>query len=628
MAERKQPVKAAKPPRKRTPPKTPRLSRAARDDEKVHAHTEAVNLPRRVQIASDAARREPPKLRLINVAATDSYAKDALDYAGKVSAGKILVGEAAQMACQRFLSEYREAGRRGSGAWEFRADLANKAMDLVGRLPNIKGPLAGKPIQLMDWQKFVYANVFGFVERGTTVRRFRQAAVFVPKGNGKTTISAPAALHVCFNENEGGAEGYAAATTRDQARILFDMARQMVIRSPYMQDKLGVGCYRDQIVQPYTASSMIPISSDAKGLDGLNVAIGVCDEIGSHKTSEVYDALISAMGKRLQPLLISISTATGNASGIGRQLWDYLMRVLLGNQVDDRLFGIVYTIDEKDDPWEERSWIKANPGWGTTVQPDAVRAIMRQARNNPAQEGIARTRHLNMWIGADEQLFSMRAFAACHDPELRIEDFEGRDCFVGLDLASRTDLAAIALVFPEPDGRYAVFARCYLNEQAVLEARNPSYPGWALKDWLIITLGNETDFGRIEADVLELCGRFRVLSVAYDPWAALQMSQRLVAKNVPMMELRPTVQNFSAPTKELDAAMRSGRLRHDGNEVLTWCIGNCVGHYDTNDNVKPNKERPENKIDAAIALIMAIARATTYVDTTSVYESRGLLMLG
>jgi len=253
---------------------------------------------------------------------------------------------------------------------------------------------------------------------------------------------------------------------------------------------------------------------------------------------------------------------------------------------------------------------------------------MRQARNNPAQEGIARTRHLNMWIGADEQLFSMRAFAACHDPELRIEDFEGRDCFVGLDLASRTDLAAIALVFPEPDGRYAVFARCYLNEQAVLEARNPSYPGWALKDWLIITLGNETDFGRIEADVLELCGRFRVLSVAYDPWAALQMSQRLVAKNVPMMELRPTVQNFSAPTKELDAAMRSGRLRHDGNEVLTWCIGNCVGHYDTNDNVKPNKERPENKIDAAIALIMAIARATTYVDTTSVYESRGLLMLG
>ena len=593
--------------------------------EKTKAFTEPANTPRRKPISA-AAKREPPKLRLIRTAAAEGFVRDALEYAGKIAGAKLPGGEYARVACQRFLDDYQAAKR--DGRWEFRGDLAHKAMELVGRLPNVKGPLAGKSIELMDWQKLVYANVFGFVERGTTTRRFRQAVVFVPKGNGKTTISAPAALHCTFNENEGGAEGYAAAVTRDQARILFEMARQMVLRSQFMQNTLGCGVYRDSIVQNYTASSLVPISSDAKALDGLNVAVGVCDEIGSHKTAEVYDALISAMGKRLQPLLMSISTATGNASGIGKQLWDYLIRVLAGVQDDDRLFGIIYSIDATDDPWDEASWIKANPGWNHTVQPDAIRAIMRQARNNPAQEAIARTRHLNIWIGADEQLFSTRAFAACADPTLRLEHFAGRPCHMGLDMASRTDLAALALVFPDGAGNYAVFVRCYINAQAVLDARNPSYPGWAAGDYLTITQGNETDFATIEQDVLDLCGRFHVESCAFDPWCAVQLAQRLTAKGVPMQEFRKTVQMFSEPTKELDAAIRSGRLRHDGNPVLAWCIGNCVGHYDSNDNVKPNKSRPEAKIDAADAVIMALARCVRIVDSTSVYETRGLFTLG
>lgn len=629
----RKPARKTKPAKRVTVTKTkPRLSRARPIGEKVHGHTEAVNAVRqRVAQASEAARRPPPQLRLIRTDATEGFCKDALAYAERVDGGKLLVGEAVRMACARFLADYREGGRMRSGPWQFRADLANKAMLLCTRLPNIKGPLAGKPIGLMDWQKFVFANVFGFVERGTSNRRFRQSAVFVPKGNGKTTISAPAALHVTFNEGEGGAEGYAAAVTRDQARILFEMAKQMVIRSSYMRDELGCSVYRDSIAQHFTASSMVPISSDAKALDGLNVAVGVCDEIGSHKTAEVYDALISAMGKRLQPLLMSISTATDNAAGIGKQVWDYVLRVLTGAQADDRLFGVIYTIDDGDDPWSEDSWIKANPGWGQTVQPDAIRAIMRQARNTPAQEGIARTRHLNMWIGADEALFSMRAFGACRDDTLKIEDYIGRPCYLGLDLASRTDLAALAIVFPEViEGvqHFTCFVVCYINEQAVMEARNPSYPGWANKGWLTITPGNETDFGKIEADILALHRTLRIMAVAYDPWAATQLAQRLQAADVPMVELRPTVQNLSAPTKEFDAAMRAGRLHHDGNEVLAWCVGNCIGHYDTNDNVKPNKARPETKIDAALALINALARAMAGGDPSSVYESRGFLTFG
>jgi phage terminase large subunit-like protein len=548
--------------------------------------------------------------------------RQAIAYADQVAARRIVVSEHARLACERFMRDLDTT----NSDWEFREDLAWKPMYFATQMRNIKGPEAGNTIELMDWQKLVYANLFGWVERGTETRRFRQAAVFVPKGNGKTTISAPLAMYVTFGEGEDGAEGYAAAVTRDQARILFEVAQNMTRKSTEMRDLWRVGVMTNSIYQSHTASKFVPISSDAKALDGLNVACAVLDEIGSHRTSEVYDALITAMGKRRQPILLSISTATGNNAGIGKQIWDYGLRVLRESQADDRFFALVYSIDEDDDPWDEKTWVKANPGWGRSVQPDAIRAIMRQARNNPAQEAAARTRHLNIWIGADEALFSSRAWNDCADSRLRLDEFEGRRCHIALDLASKTDLAAVAIVFPEGE-TYTAFSRCYLNEAAVLEARNASYPGWANEGQLIVTPGDETDFQTIENDVLDLCRRFRVGSLAYDPWGATQFAQRLAAERVPVVEFRANTQNFSEPTKELDAAMRSGRIRHDGNGPLTWCIGNVVGHYDARGNVYPRKARPENKIDAATALIMAIARCMGD-EGPSIYSTRGLLLLG
>src|ERR1700726_360639 len=303
-----------------------------------------------------------------------------------------------------------KADQAGHGPWEFRPELAERAMTFAGLMPNIKGPEAGRLLRLMPWQQLVCANLFGFVERGTGARRFRQVVIFVPRGNGKTSIAAPLALYLTFLDGEGGAEGYAAAVTRDQARILFDTAREMVRRSPEIRKRYGVEALANAIWQERTSSRFRPISSDAKALDGLNVQVAVCDEIASHRTSEVYDVLLTAMGKRRHPLLLSISTATGNNSGVGKQLWDYAVRVLEGTQHDDRIFALLYTIDPEDDPWDEASWIKANPSWGQAVQPDSIRAIMRQARNNPAQEGAEIGRHLNVWMGADEALFRMRAW--------------------------------------------------------------------------------------------------------------------------------------------------------------------------------------------------------------------------
>lgn len=557
-------------------------------------------------------------------AAFPSGVTGAIAYCDAVLSGQVAACRLVHLTCQRFLKDLALA-QAGLGLWDFQPALAERAMTFAGLMPNIKGPEAGRPLRLMAWQQLVFANLFGFVERDTGGRRFRQGVIFVPRGNGKTSIAAPLALYLTFLDGEGGAEGYAAAVTRDQARILFNTAREMVRRSPEIRRRYGVAALANSIWQERSSSHFGPISSDAKALDGLNIQVAICDEVASHKTSEVYDVLLTAMGKRRHPMLLSISTATGNTSGIGKQLWDYSTRVLEGTQTDERVFALIYTLDPDDDPWEELSWIKANPSWGQTVQPDAIRAIMGQARNNPAQESAAMTRHLNIWTGADESLFSLRAWRTSATTGLLLDDFAGMEAHMGLDLASKTDLASCVLTLPTVTSSgalsYVTFHQSFLNETAVLEARNPSYPGWAAEGHLIVTRGNETDFAAIEDWLLDCCKQFRILSVAYDPWAATQFAQRMMAQNVPMVEFRATTQNFSEPTKELDAAMRGNRIQHDGDPVLTWAIGNVVGRYDVRSNVYPRKSRAENKIDPAIALIMTIGRCLANQEADSQYNS-------
>ncbi|MEM7515437.1 MAG: terminase large subunit, partial [Planctomycetota bacterium] len=252
--------------------------------------------------------------------------------------GERPAGEYVIRACHRFFKDIER------GVWDFRPELAEKAMIFGQLLPNIKGPLAGKCMELLDWQAFIWLNIFAFTdEKGN--RRFRQGVVYVPRGNGKTTVAAPLAAYMNFVEGEGGAEGYAAAVTSDQARILFGTMQNMIRRTPPMKSRFGVEVGANAIYQDASASTFKPVASDAKSLDGLNVHVAVCDEIASHKTSEVYDVLLTALGKRAQPFLLSISTATGNTTGIGRQLWTYIEKILRGQIDDDRIFGILYCAD-------------------------------------------------------------------------------------------------------------------------------------------------------------------------------------------------------------------------------------------------------------------------------------------
>src|SRR5215472_7979004 len=554
---------------------------------------------------------------------------EGIDYARRVVAGKTPACKFVRLAAHRFLDDLKavEAGR---GPWRFDPDRAMAPIAVCERLPNIKRPQAGDPIRLMPWQRCWTANLYGFVERETGLRRFRQASIWVPRGNGKSTWLAPLALYCAFAEGEGGAEAYAAAVTRDQSKIVWSTAAEMLRRAPALRQRLGIEQSVHAIFQPRSASSFLPLSSDAKSLDGLNVHFACLDEIGSHRTARVYDIILTALGKRLQPLLISISTATANTTGIGKQVWDLMVKILTGVLEDERFFGVIYAANEGDDPFDEATLAKANPSWGRTVVPEQVRMIARQAKNNPAQEAVYKTRHLNIWVTGNQALFAMDHWAACGVEGLRVEDFAGRACILGLDIANKIDLTALVLLFPEEgdEGKevYSVFCRAWLPEARV--ESQPAYARWIADGWLTQTPGETTDFSMIEEAILEACASFDVQAVTYDPWSATQLAQRMMERNVPMVEYPMTVSTMSEPTKAVDVCMREHRFRHDGNPVLAWCLSNVVGHRDAKDNIFPRKELPEHIIDAGIALIMVVGQqiVRSADKTPTIYRDSDLLL--
>jgi phage terminase large subunit-like protein len=539
----------------------------------------------------------------------------ALDYAGQVVGGKIDACLYVRQACERQLRDLEQ----NNSPYRFDPEAAERICRFAELLPHVKGPHAGHRIRLAPWQTFILSTAFGWMRRDTHRRRFRRVYIEVPRGNGKTTMSDAPALYMLAADGEGGAEVYSAARTRDQAKIAFWTAQQMARKSPDFLNSLGVEVLAHRIVQSRSASYYEAVSADADSLEGKNVHFGLIDEFHAHRSRDVYDAIETGAGKRNQSMLWAITTAGSDKTGICYEQRAYVLNILKRTVDDENYFGIIYTIDDGDDWTAEETWRKANPNFAVSVEPEHIAMQCRKAMQSPASQASFLTKHLNVWIQTDQALFDMRAWERCADESLSLQMFEGEPCIVAVDLASKTDMAAIVLLF-EREGRFFPFGKFYLPEAAVEEARNASYRGWALRGRLILTPGDVIDFDQIEADLLEISRRFRLREIAYDPWQATHLATRLQQQGASAIEFRQTVANFSEPTKELDALMRSGKIVHDGDPVLSWMIGNVVGHYDAKENVYPRKERPENKIDGAIALIMALGRHMVFEESPSLDE--------
>lgn len=538
-----------------------------------------------------------------------TYTEIATRYAEGVVSGIIPACKFVRQACQRQLDDLTNPPT----GFHFSEEHANRICQFVELCPHIKGPLAreGKSLKLEPWQIFILVTVFGWVD-GRGSRRFRRVYIEVPRGNGKSALSSTIGLYMLALDGEQGAEVYSAATTRDQARIVFADAQSMARKMPAFCKRFGVDVTAHAVTQLSTHSAFKALSADGHTLDGLNIHLAVIDELHAHKTREVYDVLETGLGKRPQSLLWVITTAGANKHGICYEVRDYVLKVLSGDVVDraaETTFGIVYTIDEGDDVYSEDTLRKANPNWGVSVDPTVVMQTAGKARQVATARANYLTKHLNVWVDANEALFDTEHWRACEDSALDEADFAEDDSVIALDLASKIDIAAKLNVYRRIiDGKqhFYAFPTFYLPRAAIEEERHPMYRGWEMQGDLTATAGETIDFTVIEDEVrLEVPGR-NILAVVADPWQAQHMLTNLQRDNFPADEMRQTVGNMSEATKTLDALMRERRIHHPGNAVLNWMIGNVVGHFDAKDNVYPRKELPGNKIDGAVALIMAL----------------------
>lgn len=538
-----------------------------------------------------------------------TYVENARRYAEGVVAGVTPACAYVRQACQRQLNDLAAP----PAGYRFDEARASEICRFTELCPHIKGPLAsrGETLKLEGWQVFILTTVFGWVDEDGN-RRFRHVYIEVPRGNGKSALSSTVGLFMLALDGEAGAEVYSAATTRDQARIVFRDAQAMARKMPKFLAALGVEVTAQAIVQMRSSSSFKALSADGHTLDGLNIHLAVVDELHAHKSRDVHDVLESGMGKRPQSLLWEITTAGFNKHGVCYEVRDYAIKVL-GGIVDDQAatatFAIVYTIDEGDDPYSEEALRKANPNWGVSVDPAVVVQAAMKAQQSSQRRTNYLTKHLNVWVDANSALFDTQHWRKCEDKALDEADFAADECAMGLDLASKIDIAARVNVYRRQiDGKthFYVFPRFYLPRAAIEEDRHPMYRGWEMQGDIYATPGETTDFGIIEDEIRADGPGLNLLAVATDPWQAQQMIQNLKRDGMPAEEYRQTVQNMSEATKTLDALMREGRIHHPGNAVLNWMIGNVVGHYDAKENVYPRKELPANKIDGAVALIMAL----------------------
>ena len=546
----------------------------------------------------------------------------ALDYARRVQSGEIAACKWARLAVDRQLDDLaREPG--DSWPWVFDADRAERPCDFLELLPHIKGKWARERrlIELDPWQCFILTTVFGWVHRDTGLRRFREVYLEIPRKNAKSTLSSGVALYMLTADGEQGAEVYSAATTRDQARIVFDDAKAMAERTPDMRTYLGVAILQHCITVAATASKFAPLAAEGSTLDGLNVHFAVLDELHAHKTRAVYDVIDTARGAREQSLLWNITTAGTDRGGICYERRTHLTKVLERVIDDHSTFGIIYSIDETDDPFVEASWAKANPNWGVSVLRDDMEAASRKAAAMPSAMNNFLTKRLNVWVNGESPWMDMRAWERCADKTLQLSDFAGEACWMGLDLAQKKDFAALCLVF-QREGMWTVFTRLYLNELAVQESGNAHLSGWARSGHVQVTDGDITDFDIVAEDLRSYCRQFDVQEIAFDPALSMYFAGKLIEEGLPLVEITQRAMFFTPALIQVENMVLEKKLKFDGNPVMTWMVSNLVVKVSKfNELRSPTKERPENKIDGPMAMLMALGRAlAVQPNATSFWE--------
>lgn len=549
---------------------------------------------------------------------TATVASSVTMYAQSVVAGDIVTGRLVRLAAERHLRDLKDGHLRGL---TFDDSAADHVIQFFSFLRHSKGEWAGTEFELAPWQQFIVGSLFGWKRRDGT-RRFRTAYNEIARKNGKSTLSAGIGLYLAFFDDEPGAEVYAAATKRDQAKIVWSEGKRMVQNTPALRSRIKA--FVNNLHVEATASKFEPLGADADSMDGLNIHGAIVDEVHAHKSRAMIDVLDTATGARRQPLIWYITTAGHDRDSVCWELRDYGVRVLEGHIEDDAMFAFIATIDPGDDWRDESVWVKANPNLGISVKIDDLRTKAERAKMVPGQQNAFRRLHLDEWTEQADRWLSVEAWDACKEPP---DLWPGRECYAALDLSSKTDLTALVALFPPEDsnGPWDVLAHFWIpgdNIREKAEADRVPYDVWVDQGFVTATEGNLVDYDVVMAQMEALALEYQVNEFPYDPWQATHLATQMMSKGATMVPLAQGYSVLSEPSRFLESLILSGRLRHGGNPVLKWMAANVAIEHGPNDSIRPTKKKSNGRIDGIVALVMALARALVHQNQEPTVQPR------
>ena len=510
--------------------------------------------------------------------------------------------------------------------------LADRAVAFINSLKHTKGVWYGKNFELLPWQDKIVRDIFGTL-KPNGYRQYNTAYVEIPKKQGKSELAAAIALYLTCGDGEYGAEVYGCAADRQQASIVFDVAVEMINQCPALKKRCKILASQKRIVYLPLKSFYQVLSAESYTKHGLNVHGVIFDELHAQPNRALYDVMLTGSGDaRKQPLYFLITTAGTDRNSICYEVHNKAKDIMKGKRHDPTFYPVIYGIEDEDDWTDEKNWYKANPSLDITVDIDKIRAAFNNAKENPAEENLFRQLRLNQWVKQSIRWMPMDKWSLCSYPVDK-ERLKGRICYGGLDLSSTTDITAFVLVFPPEDeeGKYEILPFFWLPEET-LELRvrrdHVPYDTWKAKGLIMTTEGNVVHYGFIEKFIEELGTQYNIKEIAYDRWGAVQMVQNLEGMGFTIVPFGQGYKDMSPPTKELMKLVLEKRIAHGGNEVLEWMVDNIFIKTDPAGNIKPDKEKSTEKIDGAIAMIMALDRAIrNNGQQESVYNDRGIIIL-
>ena len=512
-------------------------------------------------------------------------------------------------------------------------DAADYAVMFIESLCHTKGTWAGKHFELIDWQEQIIRDLFG-VLKPNGYRQFNTAYIEIPKKQGKSELAAAVALLLLCGDGEERAEVYGCAADRNQAKIVFDVAVDMVRFCPALSKRVKILESQKKITYLPTNSSYQVLSADVANKHGFNTHGVIFDELHTQPNRKLFDVMLQGSGDaRMQPLYFLITTAGNDTNSICYEVHQKAIDIAEGRKVDPTFYSVIYGAAEDEDWTDPKVWKKANPSLGITVGIDKVKAACESAQQNPGEENAFRQLRLNQWVKQSVRWMPMDKWDACAFP-VSEDDLEGRICYGGLDLSSTTDITAFVLVFPplDEEDKYYILPYFWIPEETLdLRVRRDHVPYdlWERQGTLMTTEGNVVHYGYIEKFIEQLGERFNIREIAFDRWGAVQMVQNLEGMGFTVVPFGQGFKDMSPPTKELMKLVLEEKIAHGGHPVLRWMMDNIYIRTDPAGNIKADKEKSTEKIDGAIATIMGLDRAIRCGNDTgaSVYDSRGLLFI-